>query len=152
MQEVNNQTDLRNCFTKLLKYKEINSQFAICSDSPFNKSHTSSELDATAADNSRLFDSYQLNALKESDKSHEAGYDALMTGFVFFKSLELLKIAPKGGSEETDKAKLDFFENRLNLSSLSSSFDMRGDDNQSQDNKHVEVFYVKQLNVVEPQV
>jgi len=40
--------------------------------------------------------------------------------------------------------------NRLNLSSLQTTFDLK--DNTSNDDKSVDVFYVKQLTTTEPQV
>lgn len=38
------------------------------------------------------FKEYKITAEEDSNFSHEAGYDALMTGYIFFKSLNELSL------------------------------------------------------------
>jgi len=69
--EVGNHMDLSSIYKKLLKY------------------HQSEPI----IDIAPGFSDYKLLSIdEESFASHEAGYDALITGYVFFKSLGILSI------------------------------------------------------------
>ncbi|KAL4441566.1 hypothetical protein ABPG74_021498 [Tetrahymena malaccensis] len=139
--EVNFQSDLRNCYEKMLKYKDIDSQIFISSD--VNEPQEKEEIDNIKQNT--LFSNYQINGLKENNKMHEAGYDALMTGYIFFKSLQILNILQSYGTPSFD-AQTDYFQNRLQLASLQTSYDIKDFD--LSDSKSVDVFYIKQLNSV----
>lgn len=82
-----------------------------------------------------MFNEYNLSAENkgsEDDKQHEAGYDAMMTGVVWFKAQSLLKqplsnkfpgveaIMGDNFSDVTDK-------NKLPMASLMASMDLAGD-------------------------
>jgi poly(A)-specific ribonuclease len=58
------------------------------------------------------FTGYKLQGENNSLYCHEAGYDALLTGFVFFKCLQLLRITPLW-PDQTFHDRLEFFRNRV---------------------------------------
>ncbi len=61
------------------------------------------------------FDDYKLAALDdESVASHEAGYDAMVTGYVFFKSLGVLNMY-NSLFDKTFVKRMKFYENRVNF-------------------------------------
>eukprot|EP01017_Pseudomicrothorax_dubius_P034462 TRINITY_DN4727_c0_g1_i7.p2 TRINITY_DN4727_c0_g1~~TRINITY_DN4727_c0_g1_i7.p2 ORF type:complete len:546 (+),score=133.81 TRINITY_DN4727_c0_g1_i7:1048-2685(+) len=70
------------------------------------------------------FTEYKLSGDPEEVASHEAGYDALITGYSFFKSLQLLRI-PYDAKDFTTR--MAFFANRFPLGGVKVPFNLSDD-------------------------
>jgi CAF1 family ribonuclease len=59
------------------------------------------------------FTDYEIKSSEEVASAHEAGFDALMTGTVFFKSLALLNVPGKNLVSPTLHWDLGFYKNKV---------------------------------------
>lgn len=85
----------------------------------------------------------------DDKKSHEAGYDSLITGYVFFNILKEIGLLKYVQERDTLYDKLKFFRNKVLLGGLRSCMDFEDSYDYLSDNKNL--FYIKvlQLNDLE---
>jgi len=104
--EVGNHMDLSSIYKKLLKY------------------HQSEPI----IDIAPGFSDYKLLSIdEESFASHEAGYDALITGYVFFKSLGILNLY-NSLFDKTFVKRMKFYENKIPLGGIKVPFNLNYED------------------------